>query len=261
VHGSQRRAGVRHARIEGKGDVKASAVLHGLPGLEQRLSPQQVMQRHRHGRAYAALVVSGSYVEAGDQGRRRLCPGDVVLHDAFSAHGNQVGTQGARLVNLPVTGGVECFARVRDPDAVVRLAATDPIAAAQALQQDLQPLPAALLDWPDLLARDLTLHPHLSLAAWAQRHGLAAETLSRGFARVFGITPRRWRFEVRVRRALYALRNGDPSLVAVALEAGFADQAHLTHAVVALTGRAPGHWRRTSSHDKTPASKRPTMGG
>jgi AraC-like DNA-binding protein len=239
--------------------VKPSPVLHGLPGLEQRLPPQQVLQRHRHGRAYAALVVSGSYVEAGDQGRRRLFPGDVVLHDAFSAHGNQVGAKGARLVNLPVASGTECFARVRDADAIVRLAATDPVAAAQALQQDLQPLAAALLDWPDLLARDLTLHPHLSLAAWAHRQGLAAETLSRGFARVFGVTPRRWRFEVRVRRALCALREGDPSLVAVALDAGFADQAHLTHAVVALTGRAPGHWRRTSSRDKTPAPKGPTI--
>jgi AraC-like DNA-binding protein len=250
---------VRHARIGGEGDVKPAPLLHGLPGLQQRLPPQQTLQRHRHGRAYAALVVSGSYVEAGDQGRRRLCPGDVVLHDAFSAHRNHVGAQGARLVNLAVTGGVDCFARVPDPDGIVRLAERDPIAAAQALQQDLQPLAATLLDWPDLLARDLTLNPALSLAAWARQQGLAAETLSRGFVRVFGITPRRWRFEVRARRALCALRDGGPSLVAVALEAGFADQAHLTHAVVALTGRAPGHWRRTSSHDKTEPPKVRTM--
>jgi AraC-like DNA-binding protein len=240
--------------------VTPELALHGLPGLHQQLMPRQVLGRHRHAEPYAALVLDGHYLEAGDQGRRRLEAGDVVLHDAFSAHANQVGARGARLINLPWRGGDERFARLHDPDAVLRLAARDPPAAAQALQGGLQPLTAALTDWPDLLARDMTADPGLSLTAWARRHGLAAETLSRGFVRVFGITPRRWRFEVRTRRALAALRDGAPSLVGVALDAGFADQAHLTHAVVALTGRPPGHWRRASSRDKTAARGARTIG-
>ena len=252
----------RSAQHEGS-PVSLPATLHGLPALHQRLAAQQVLRRHRHVDAYAAVVLAGGYEEAGDHGRRLLGPGDVVLHGAFGAHGNRVGTGGARLVNLPITAGTaacaEGFARVRDPDSLACLAARDLQAAAQALQADLQPLPAALLDWPDLLARDLAQQPGLSLAAWARGHGLAAETLSRGFARVFGVTPRRWRFEWRARRALQA--PADESLASVALQAGFADQSHLTHAVVALTGHPPGHWRRASSRDKTGARRHGTLAG
>lgn len=242
-----------------------SALLHGLPGLHQQLPAQQVLRRHRHVDAYAAVVLAGYHDEAGDHGRRRLGPGDVVLHTAFGAHGNRVGSQGARLLNLAIlqTGAeaacTDGFARLHDPDTVARLAECDPVAAARALQADLQPLPPALCDWPDLLAHDLAQQPGLSLAAWAQRQGLAAETLSRGFARVFGITPRRWRFEWRTRRALQALMHDGQALAAVALDAGFADQSHLCHAVAALTGLPPGHWRRTSSGGKTGASRSRTV--
>lgn len=239
------------------------ATLHGLPAVQQQLAAQQVLRRHRHADAYAAVVLAGSYEEAGDQGRRLLGPGDVVLHGAFGAHGNRVGTGGARLVNLPLAAGpaaaAEGFARVGDPDALARLAERDLRAAAQALQSALQPLPAALLDWPDLLARDLAQQPGLTLSGWARGHGLAAETLSRGFARVFGVTPRRWRFELKARRALQV--PAGESLASVALQAGFADQSHLTHAVVAITGHPPGHWRAASSRDKTGARRAGTLRG
>jgi AraC-like DNA-binding protein len=239
------------------------ATLHGLPGLHQQLPAQQVLRRHRHADAYAAVVLAGSYEEAGDHGRRRLRAGDVVLHGAFGAHGNRVSVHGARLLNLPLPARgcsrADGFACVRDPDLLARLAERDPLAAAQALQAHLQPLPRTLCDWPDLLARDLALQPTLSLSAWALQHGLAAESLSRGFVRVFGVTPRRWRFEWRTRRALQALVDDREPLVDVALDAGFADQSHLSHAVAALTGLSPGHWRRTSSGDKTGAARSRTV--
>lgn len=246
--------------------MSRSAALQGLPGLHQELAAQQRLHRHRHVDAYAAVVLAGGYEEAGDHGRRLLAPGDVVLHAAFGAHGNRVGRRGAWLLNLPLAGPVpdasEGFARVPDPDLLARLAERDPQAAAQSLHDGLQPLPAALQDWPDLLARDLVRQPGLALASWARQHGLAAETLSRGFARVFGVTPRRWRFEARARRALQALQAmGTGSLAGLALDAGFADQAHLTHAVVALTGHPPGHWRHASSRDKTGARRAGTLRG
>lgn len=219
-------------------------LLHDLPDLRQLLPPRSVLHRHRHATPYAALVIAGSYEEAGDQGRRLLLPGDVVLHGTFSAHANRVGRQGARLLNLPVADGTERFARVHDPDLVARLAASDRVAAALALHAQLQALPPELRDWPDHLAHELRVMPGLLLTEWAQARGLAAETLSRGFAQVFGVTPRRLRFELRTRHALSALLRGDESLAGIALDTGFADQTHLTHAVVALTGRPPGHWRR-----------------
>jgi hypothetical protein len=41
--------------------------------------------RHVHKRAYAALVLSGCYEEAGDSGRHRVQVGNVVLHEAFES--------------------------------------------------------------------------------------------------------------------------------------------------------------------------------
>jgi AraC-like DNA-binding protein len=220
------------------------APFHQLPSARQFLLPQTSLPRHRHVEPCAAVVIEGSYEEAGEQGRRSLMPGDVALHDGFSAHLNRVGKQGVRLVNLPLVNVGERFARVHDLDRLVRLAAVDRLAALHDLQAQLQPLPPTLQDWPDLLARDLSLTPGLLLTDWARVHGLAPETVSRSFARVFGATPRRWRFELRTRNALRAVLHGRQSLVGAALESGFADQAHLTHAVVAMTGRPPGHWRR-----------------
>ena len=45
-----------------------------------------LISRHVHKRAYAALVLSGYYEEAGGSGRHRVQAGDVVLDEAFEAH-------------------------------------------------------------------------------------------------------------------------------------------------------------------------------
>ena len=42
-------------------------------------SPCEQLPRHPHDEAFAAVLLSGGYVEAGDTGRHRLEPGDVVV--------------------------------------------------------------------------------------------------------------------------------------------------------------------------------------
>lgn len=225
------------------------------PPKRQTLPPSQAIPRHRHEKAYAAVVLAGGYDEAGETGRRRLVPGEVAIHEVFGGHRNGVGLRGAVVLNLPANGLSGGFARVADPDALVRLAERDPTAAALMLRESLQPITADLTDWPDDLARALAEEPQVSLADWARTRGLAAETLSRGFQRVFGISPKRFRFELRARRALRGLTDSDAPLAFVALDAGFADQAHMGHAIIEFTGCAPGALRkrawRTSSLGKT----------
>jgi AraC-like DNA-binding protein len=77
------------------------------------------------------------------------------------------------------------------------------------------------------------------LGPWAQRHGLRREALSRGFVAAFGVTPARYRLEARTRHAVAALRATGSSIAAIALDHGFADQAHFSRAVRALTGCTP----------------------
>ncbi|MEO7735173.1 MAG: helix-turn-helix domain-containing protein, partial [Kofleriaceae bacterium] len=83
-----------------------------------------------------------------------------------------------------------------------------------------------------------------SLAGWAAQHGVARETVARGFAAAFGVSARQFRAELKAREAWLRIVRTPDSLAAIAAAAGFADQAHMTRGVRALTGAAPAAWRR-----------------
>jgi AraC-like DNA-binding protein len=217
-------------------------------GLE-RLAPGAYVARHRHRGAYAALVLTGGYEEAGDGGRWRVGPGEILIHAGFAAHQDRVGGTGCQLLNLPLSTSPPAdgaFA-IADPDAIARLAETDPVAAETALFDQPRVALTPQADWPDLLAARLDRLEPVRLSEWATDTGLAAESVSRGFRRIYGVTARRYRLEARVRQALRSLGGGKDGLAALAQDCGFADQAHLTRAVSHLTGRPPGRWRRVNS--------------
>ncbi|RKH13995.1 AraC family transcriptional regulator [Corallococcus sp. CA053C] len=136
---------------------------------------------------------------------------------------------------------------LRDVDAVVRLAGTDPRAAAELVASSgVAPLTGPG-DWPDLLAAALRDNPSLGLTGWAEATGLAAETVARGFKRAYGVSPKRYRAEVRALQAWRRIPCSTLPLAQLALALGFTDQAHMTRDVVALTGRTPAALRREAS--------------
>lgn len=214
--------------------------------MEQRLEAGS-LPRHRHWTAYAAIVLSGGYLEAGSEGRWRIEAGDVVFHPAFDAHQNHL-TRPTKVLNLPLellTDMPPVF-RVDDPDALARVWRNDLREAATLLRP--VSLGAVLLeDWPDMLAADLRADPRLGLGDWAESHRLAPATVSRGFSAAFGVTPSQYRAEQRARLAWRRLTCGTAPLAAVAQDCGFADQAHMSRAVRAATGATPGVWRRFKS--------------
>lgn len=222
------------------------------PPARQNVAPG-CLPRHRHAEAYAAVVIAGSYEEAGDQGRRRVGPGDVVVHQAWEAHLNRTPRAGAQVLNLAAPAGAfAAFGRVDDLDRLVRTAARDPREAADQLADGFRPAPGTIADWPDRLAEALAQADTAPLGAWAEHLGVSREQLSRGFGKVFGVTPQRFRWEARTRAALAELRTGALPLAELALAHGFADQAHMTRSVRALSGRPPGAWRGSNGF-KTPA--------
>jgi len=209
------------------------------------------LRRHRHERGYACIVLAGSYEEAGDCGRHRVRAGDVICHNPFDAHCDHMSAAGAVTLNITLSDWSEFPAdlcRVPDPDAIVRVAERDAEAARALLLASLQPVRCAALDWPDLLADDMRRHPHLCLSDWAEERGLAPATVSRGFRRVYDVSCAAFRAQLRGRRAWRALVHGVQPLSVIAQESGFADQAHMTRSVYALTGRLPSHWRRAGSN-------------
>ena len=216
---------------------------HGYSS-RQRHEASERMPRHHHLHGYAALVLSGGYIEAGDGGRIAAEPGDVLFHDAFDAHRDLFSAAGAEILNMPLSA-VPPFAagRCADPDAIARLAECNSVATSAALLEQTIECRAGLSDWPDLLAADLKRGP-LRLAAWADEHRLAPATVSRGFRLAYGVSPQRYRLEVRASAAARSIARG--AVIAEASFAmGFADQPHLSRTLRSLYGKTPRQLRPT----------------
>ncbi|MDD2058016.1 AraC family transcriptional regulator [Pseudomonas sp. GD03860] len=99
---------------------------------------------------------------------------------------------------------------------------------------------------PRLLAAAAFIREHctqpLRLEDIGAAAGLSTSYLIRAFKQQFGLTPHAYLLDQRVQYARAQLRRG--RLIAeVALEAGFADQAHLQRAFKRLLAATPGHYR------------------
>lgn len=217
------------------------------PG-RMRHASGEILQRHRHDVAFAAVVLAGSYVEAGDTGLHRVSAGDVVLHRSYEAHLDRFESAGAEVLTLQLpqefSGG--SIRRVADPDHIVRLAERDAQAAVSVLIEHSSPVERAPSDWPGMLASDLLIDPDLAIHEWAQERGLHPGSVGRAFRQHFGLTAAAFRSNVRAHRALREILGSQERLAGVAASSGFADQAHMTRRVRLLTAKAPGALRRAT---------------
>ena len=226
--------------------------MHACPSMfakapigRQRHPANQRLERHCHDNAFATVVLSGGYLEAGDEGRRTLEAGDVLIHRAYEAHLDCFSRRGAQVLILPVANAatLPVFGQIADPDRLVHIVRRSPQDAWAALAENLLAGDRRHQDWPDSLAEQLRCHPALSLAQWAQETGLRPETVSRGFQLAYGSSPKAFRAHARTRAALDHIRHTPLPLADIAAKLGFADQAHMSRAVTGLTGRIPRAWR------------------
>lgn len=193
------------------------------------------------------LVLGGRYVEAGDHGRFKVEPGDVLVHGEFSSHadwidaGHDVETCNFELSKVPQLEPI-CWAP--NVDNVARLSKTDPTAAIASLLQSVRPKLSAPADWPEIIARAIRDDPTKPVRHWCNALGLAPSTVSRGFRRAFGVSAAQYRATARARRAYHALTQTDAALVNIADQFQFSDQAHFTRSIRALTGATPNYWRQ-----------------
>jgi AraC-like DNA-binding protein len=212
------------------------------------------LHRHVHKHAYAALVLSGYYEEAGDSGRHLARAGDVVLHEALEAHRNRFPASEATVLNISLPDQYAFqpgLGRVDDPDAVVRIAEKNEAEAAAVLLSLAETQEPECHDWPEELAAALLQDPSLNLTTWSEANGITPWTLSRGFAQVFDIAPSAFRARTRARQAWKAIQTTDAALAAIAAQLGFADQSHMTRSVKSMTGKGPQAWRSAANRFKT----------
>ena len=213
------------------------------------LPPGHDLVRHRHLDPYAIAVITGQFDQVSYAGRVRISAGELLVQPTLDAHANGMPrTRGAHILRLPWAdiddlGGVYPLG---DLDAIVRAAERDPVAAAELAREQWLRAPARrpANDLPDTLAQQLVAGTVASLAAWANGLGMARETVSREFSQAFGVPARQFRAELRARAAWLRIVRTRDGLAEIAAATGFADQAHMTRHVRALTGASPTIWRR-----------------
>ncbi|MCE9520903.1 MAG: AraC family transcriptional regulator [Alphaproteobacteria bacterium] len=217
------------------------------PGRE-RVSGPRVEPRHRHHEAYLLIAVSGAFEQASYGGRHIVAAGDILVQPTLDAHANALRTDTLEVLRLPwrYDGSLGGRYRSSDLDLLVRTAEKDVHEACALVERDVEaqsPLQPQCADWPDHLASELATGRAACLSEWADQHGLVPETISRGFGRVFGVSASAFRLELKSRRAWLEITGTGKSMATIAAECGFADQAHMSRSVFALTGVAPSYWR------------------
>ena len=222
------------------------------PGIET-LPHSFSLPRHRHLHAYATVVLAGCFEESGYNGRIRATAGDVLIHPALDCHGNQMVSAGVKLIRFdwPEDAGIGGLYHLDEVDEVAHTAERDLTEAIHllncALQRRGRRSPGQKDDWPDRLLNDLANDAATEIGEWAETHGLARESVSRGFTAAYGVPPSVLRAELRARSAWLRITRGSDSLCRIAAESGFADQAHMTRWVHRITGAPPAAWRRKIS--------------
>jgi len=84
------------------------------------------------------------------------------------------------------------------------------------------------------------------LAVIAKECRLSVSHFARSFKKTFGLPVHRWVIDQRVDHAKQLLLNSNESLLEIAFQAGFCDQASFNRTFAKLTGTSPGRWRRDS---------------
>jgi AraC family transcriptional regulator len=91
---------------------------------------------------------------------------------------------------------------------------------------------------------DANLSASLSCEELARTARLSVSYFARAFKCTFGCTPHIFLMKRRVERAQGLMLKTNVPLAQIALDCGFADQAHLSRSFLQFTGERPASWRR-----------------
>jgi AraC-like DNA-binding protein len=254
-----------------------------LPDVEARtLASDRSFPRHTHDQLGIGIMVSGAHRSWSAIGQVEAEAGDAIMVNPGEMHdGIPAGARPrawrmlyfdpamvARLASAEGVDGLEVVRpAVRDPVLATRFtqlfasvtaSSSDPLATEERLLVLLMhvlrrhglrrppprgPSPAIKRT---LLRLDADPASSVSLAELAESAGTSRFQLIRGFAREVGATPHAYLVQRRVRLARQLLVGGQ-SIVDAAMNAGFADQSHLTRAFLRQFGVTPGRYRAATA--------------
>ena len=254
------------------GDLRSFRACSGLRMSVVDYGPRK-WARHTHFRAFFAFLLSGGYVEGLDRGELAYRRFDLGFHPASTRHTDEICASDTRffLVELdepwlrrlrdvaPIAGLAPRLCAPQDARLASRLyrafragdARTALLAEGLVLELlagllpeprlRLRPPPAWLARVQDLIESESPRR--LSLEAMAREVGLHPVYLSRAFRHLTGRSVTQHVAAARIRLAARRLEESSLPLAEIALEAGFADQSHLTRTFRKETGLTPAAFR------------------
>ncbi|HSE63398.1 MAG TPA: AraC family transcriptional regulator [Thermoanaerobaculia bacterium] len=238
-----------------------------IPG-ESRLPP------HSHELPFFCLLVEGGYREEYVSRSVSYAPYTLAFHPAGETHACEMGSAGARVFNVEVplegtarAGGgdshpwvdvrggevtwlaTRLFREYRDGLGGAPLAAEalvlemlTLVGGSAAREESARPRWLSLA--VDYLESEFRRSPRLTEVA--REVGTHPAHLSRVFRRQIGIPIGDYVHRLRVRYAAERISRSGARLVDVAVDAGFADQSHMTRVFKRVTGFTPGDFRTGS---------------
>jgi AraC family transcriptional regulator len=241
------------------------------------VAPGTRFRRHAHEGVHLCCVLAGGFVEAGRAGAEAVGPGTVRVSPS-ARHDIDFGPAGARCAvielgadDAAVLGRLDRSQFLRDPWLALVVARLGVAAqrgephAQVALDGAVAELfaqiarrrgarasrtPPGWLEEARTRVRDEGGRP--ALADLAAALGVHRAHLARAFRDHYGVTLGAFARRLRVERALRLLAVDDQPLAAIAADAGFADQSHMTRAISAATGSSPRRLVRTLRERATP---------
>lgn len=227
--------------------------------------PCSSLSYHRHGVAFATIVLDGGYSEVVRNGDASACrAGLVVMHTAGEEHAEVfAGRTRCLNVELPRDFALQSFSgfddeTMRGPlEALVRSfyeprrrtsldeAVADVLDGLARKEGALeQPRP----DWLETTLRDFGWTQGRPLRDAARDAGVHPTHFARTFARRLGMTPNAYRRRQRVRHASALLLHSAMPPADIALACGYCDQSHFTNAFTRAVGLSPAAFREAFVH-------------
>ncbi len=123
------------------------------------------------------------------------------------------------------------------------------------LQKTARRSKGGLAPWQKRRASELlheNMHGRIRLSEVARECGLSASHFARSFKTSFGISTHQWLIQHRIEHAKELITQTTMSLIEIAVQSGFNDQAAFTRIFHEIVGVSPGRWRRyyTTRHSR-----------
>jgi AraC family transcriptional regulator len=245
--------------------------------------PGERMEAHWHDATTLGMVLRGAVQEGVGGREHQATAGGFVVKPAGTVHANRFGPAGARMASIGLCPAWEPWAHGRVPGLdgwrwtdggpapralwrLLRTALDEPAQGSRLLADGFWEMMDALEDdgapavrpsAPPWLRRVRDrLHDEADAAPRVRDLAVAAGVhpvyLARVFRRAYGVPVTEYARGLRVRAAADRVASTALPLARVALEAGFADQAHLTRELRRATGLTPGALRRVAATPGVP---------